>query len=198
MARPKRLSLWLMLGSTLNLLLPTSVVNNVRAETPIPSVTQRTDLTAPIDVALDANHRLHGKLVNAEGIALAHANVQLFRAADLITAAKTDAQGKFQTDAIGTGSCQLVTAHQTVNLRVWTRNAAPPTASQHLLVAETGVIRGQCAVPGCEVINCNGSCAGGAYGGMFGMFFHPLVLGAAVAAAIAIPIALDDDDDDAS
>ena len=196
MTRVKRFSVLLMLGSTLNLLFPAAgSFRSAQAQTPvIPAVQRNVVATTPIDVALDANNKLHGKLVSAEGIALSGANIQLFRANELISAAKTNQQGVFQTDSIAGGVCELVTAHQTVNLRVWTQRAAPPNARQRLLVAETNVVRGQCSNPGCEIINCDGSCGGG-HRGAFGMMFHPLVLGAAIAAAIAIPLALDDDDD---
>jgi hypothetical protein len=201
MVRLKRFSVWLMLGSTWNLFISCpGMTGQAYAQTRVIAATQRTVAPIrPMDVSLDADNQLLGTIVSPPGVALAGTDIQIFQDSNLIATAKTDERGTFRMGPLSGGRYHLVTANQTMNLRVWTNSAAPPKARQQVLISEAEVIRGQCNYPSCEIENCDGACGGGAYsGGAFGMLFHPLVIGTAVAAAIAIPLALNDDDDDAS
>lgn len=198
MARTKSLRVWLTFVCTLSLLSPhPHFASQTFAQAPTQS--SRTRVPKTIDVSLDAGNHLQGKVVNAEGLPAANADVQVFHPKGLVATARTNQRGEFRTGAIAGGSYQLVTASQSMHLRAWTQNSAPPSATPNLLVAETNVVRGQCCSTECQIPSCDGACGAGAYcGGGVGMLIHPMVIGAAVAAAIVIPLALDDDDDDAS
>lgn len=201
MKRTARINVWIMLFSCLGMMVPRPCINGqASGEVPVLPATQRTvRLPKPLDVSLDDQHRLVGRVVDEQGRALRSTTGQVRRNQKAIASFKTDVDGVFRTAALTGGVYQVAVAGQVLGLRVWRGQAAPPSAVQVAKIVVGPTVRAQgCSNPSCTVANCAGGCggAGGFKNGPFKFMFHPLVIGAVVAAAIAIPLALDDDDDD--
>jgi hypothetical protein len=137
---------------------------------PVPSI---------VDVALNGRGRLAGQLVDASGAALPGQTVAIQPVSGGEPFMTTsDANGRFALEAVRGGTYQVRTANAVVVCRCWTPGAAPPGASdQVLLVSGNTVQRGQ--YPAGEMLT-------------------PMIIGALIAAAIAIPILIHNSQDDAS
>ena len=96
------------------------------------------------DVALDAAGVLHGVFVDRLGLPVGDSDVVVRQGRRVKRVAKTDQTGRFQVPAMRGGVCSVSVGKQTSVLRVWTANAAPPSAkSQLVLVEKVTVVRGQ-------------------------------------------------------
>ncbi len=200
MKRKTRCSVWIMLCSCAGMLVPHPCLNGqARGEVPVVPATQRVvKLPKPLDVSLDGQHQLVGRVLDQQGTALGGTTVHVRRDQKPITSVQTDDEGVFRTGALTGGVYQIAVAGRMLELRVWRGTAAPPRAVKTATVVVGPTVRAQgCSNPSCTVANCDGSCGGGGRlrNGPLGFMFHPLIIGAAIAAAIAIPLALDDDDD---
>jgi len=140
-----------------------------------------------IDVAMQRGGVLQGQVVNAAGVGIAETTVELASGRQHWQTT-TDAKGGFQIAHLRGGTYQLSAAKERLVMRVWTTDAAPPSASQGVLLASTSeVVRGQRVVS--PKIN---------------QFFrfskqklvNPWVVGGIVATAVAIPVAIHNADDD--
>ncbi|MEQ8211467.1 MAG: carboxypeptidase-like regulatory domain-containing protein [Lacipirellulaceae bacterium] len=165
----------------------------VMAKPPVvaPQVQAKTQITQPavktVDVALDANGRLIGEIVNVQGQPQAKAKVALIQGKKT-RFVQTSARGEFRFDNVATGSYQLQVGKQLKPCRVWKQAAAPPKANQGvMLISGEQIVRGQ--------TYCGSPVAAG-YGGFKEAMTHPLVVAGVVAAAIAIPVAIHNSDDD--
>ncbi len=155
--------------------------------TPVqPQQTTRT-LQTPKDVVLQGSGTLIGRVVDAQGKAVAKTPVSLQAGGKEVARVVSDESGRFEAKGLKGGVYHVAsTGHQGV-YRVWAPNTAPPAAAKGLsIVSRPDVIRGQ---------------YGPAPGGPFSaagqwVAEHPIITAGAVAAAIAIPIAVSDDDDD--
>ncbi|QDS99817.1 carboxypeptidase-like regulatory domain-containing protein [Adhaeretor mobilis] len=156
------------------------------------TATAKTPAAACSDVALDAQGALVGQVVDAQGrptkgIAVVVSNAR--RTYKTVT----DERGDFRVDNVSGGTYQVQVGVQMKQCRVWKSLAAPPAATQGvLIVSGDDIVRGQtyCGSP----VSCSPTNVGD-------VLTHPLVIAGVVAAAIAIPVAIhnsDDDDDDAS
>ena len=151
------------------------------------------------DIALAAQNTLQGRVLDARGRPVPHANISLQNRESTVVKTQTDEAGSFNVQSLQGGVYHLSVGKLGRNVRVWAPNTAPPTALDGLTVTLGTVQRGQ----GCTADSCTGTCGGtcaACGGGAMGFLMNPLVIGAAVAAAIAIPLAVsnNDDDDDAS
>jgi hypothetical protein len=199
MKRTTRVSVWMMLCSCAAMLVPHPCINGqARGEVPVLPATQRiVKLPKPLDVTLDEQNQLVGRVVDQQGTALSGTTVHVRRDQKPITSVKTNEEGVFRSSALTGGVYQIAAAGRMLELRVWRGAAAPPRAVKMATVVVGPTVRAQgCSNPSCTVANCDGGCGGarGLRNGPLGFMFHPLIIGAAIAAAIAIPLALDDDD----
>jgi len=130
-----------------------------------------------IDVRLDQRGAVCGRLLDVAGRPLADRPVVLQPTEGESRAAQSDAAGDFVLPRISAGVHRLTAAGQTVNCRVWTHAAAPPSATDQLtVVAGDSIVRGQ------QPFSC--------------IFTNPLFIGLVIAAAIAIPIAVHNSQND--
>ena len=114
-----------------------------------------------------------------------------------VTTVRTNGDGVFQVPGLKGGIYQISCDQNHSIYRVWSTNAAPPSASNGVLIIQPdSVQRGQCAegcAPGTVVGGPGGYVPGPtAHQGMLGLLANPWIVGAAVAVAIAVPLALDD------
>lgn len=143
-----------------------------------PPVLPAAGAVAVHDVALDAEGRLVGQAVDAQGRLLVAEPVVALQNGQAVSQTSTDQEGRFVITGLGGGLYQISTSQSSNVCRVWAPNTAPPIATtQLLLTASDDVQRGQ--RPAIDLL-------------------HPILIGLIIAAAIAIPIALHDDNDDAS
>ena len=199
MKRTSRVNVWIMLCSCAGMLIPPPCISGrVFGEVPVLPATQRKiKVPKPLDVSLNDQHQLVGRIVNQQGIGLGGATVHVRRHQKHMASVEANEEGVFHTGPLTGGVYQVAVAGKTVSLRVWRGSAAPPRAVKLATVVVGPTIRAQgCTTVGCSIPNCDGGCGGaaGLGSGPLGFMFPPLVIGAAVAAAIAIPLALDDDD----
>ncbi len=128
------------------------------------------------DVALQAGGVLRGQVVDAQGNPCGLVALRVVRVLDAAPVAiiQTDAQGQFDVVGLTAGVHRVETPAGAAVYRLWTPQAAPPSA-----VASALVVQGDPTVRG----NLGGI-------GWFGW----TLIGLGVEAAIALPLALDDDD----
>ena len=150
---------------------------------PVPRMSSvpRTAGGTVVDLALDKEGRLVGQVIDNVGKPVGE---QLVVVLNMLGGQRyetqTDAQGQFAIAGLRGGLFQLTSAGTSLVCRCWTHSAAPPAATERvLLVATDGVERGQKPI-----------------GDLF--LSHPVLLGLIIAAAIAIPIAVHNSGDDDS
>ncbi len=117
-----------------------------RAEPARPAATTSTARPAIVDVALDAQGNLSGKVLNAQGKAVDGASVIVRQGTREVARAETSAAGEFQVAGLRGGVYQIGTDKQAGTFRVWTKKAAPPSARETALVVskpQGQVVRGQ-------------------------------------------------------
>ena len=117
------------------------------------------------DTKLAAGDTLAGKVVDAQGNAIAGTTVSIHRGGQKAAQATTNAQGEFNVAGLTGGVYQVKTQGATANYRVWTANAAPPAATNGVLLVDyqSTVTRGQCGPGGCA--NSAPAYGGAVYGG---------------------------------
>jgi hypothetical protein len=132
------------------------------------------------DVALDAQGRIAGQILDAQGQPRARQIITVQRQGAQPVQTRTDAQGRFVLGDLSGGVYQIATSDASVVCRCWTANSAPPAATHELLlVAGEKVQRGQ--YPITDLLTSG-----------------PVLIGLVIAAAIAIPIAVHNSQDDGS
>jgi hypothetical protein len=96
------------------------------------------------DVKLDDKGTFAGKVTDASGAALKRAPVVLYQGRKQIAKTRTDKLGRFTFAGLRGGSYQLYTVGRQGMITAWTPSAAPPHASESLLVVtDHRVVRGQ-------------------------------------------------------
>ena len=144
------------------------------------------------DVALRPDGTLWGQLVNADGSPSAGTPIQFHRDGQMVAEAATDIDGRFVTRNLAGGVYAVQTPASVQQYRVWTHQAAPPSAARNLTVASDEIVRGQGGVCPPGVCPPGGGHGFGPKG--HGMLSKPWLFGLGVAAAIAIPLAVDNND----
>ena len=130
------------------------------------------------DVTLAPGNVLWGQVQTSQAAPLGNADLVVTQAGREVARTATDAQGNFQISGIRGGTYTLATAGSATTIRVWTANAAPPSAQHGVLLVERGdVVRGQ-----------------GAGGTFWRTVTNPWVSAGVITAAIAVPIALNNND----
>jgi len=158
----------------------------VAAPMPVKSVSSVRTIQTPIDVVLRDKGVLVGRIVDAQGLAVANTPVSLQTGGKEVARVVSDNLGRFQATGLKGGVYHVASTGHQGNYRLWAPQTAPPAAAKGLSIVSqpTDVVRGQYA-------------GGGGFFSKAGQWIaeHPIITAGAVAAAIAIPIALDDDDD---
>jgi hypothetical protein len=150
--------------SCLGLLLPAPLV-----EAGQPAVR---NTPAPVDdVALDGEGRLHGLVMDVEGVPVAHASVGVFQADREVGRATSDASGRFSVGGLRGGIYRVTVGPHGRLVRAWAAHTAPPAAGDMAVVVVDRVVRGQMPLEHFFASDC-------------------FVITAMVAAMIAIPIAI--------
>ncbi|MCA9178602.1 MAG: carboxypeptidase regulatory-like domain-containing protein [Planctomycetales bacterium] len=115
-------------------LLSLSVVTSTFAGTPV---------AKNADLRLGDDGAISGQVLTSAGQPQADYELQLRDAkGDVIRVAKTDTQGAFRIQA-RPGAYQLAMKDQTVPVRVWANQTAPPSAGKGLLITTGNTARGQ-------------------------------------------------------
>ncbi len=111
--------------------------------------------TSALDVSLHGHGALVGQVVDAQGKARSGVSVVVLKQGKELQRVKSDAKGRFVASGLKGGFYQLATSNGQIPVRVWSKEMAPPSASEGALLVDGAVVRGQC--------NC-GPTAGGAVG----------------------------------
>lgn len=107
-----------------------------------------------IELQMDANGSIRGKVVDRQGKSLSNAEVKVV-SRDGSGIAKTDAQGMFAMNGLTVGEYVIAVGKQSQKVRVWNAKTAPPNTAQAALLVVGGAVRAQC---GSSCGGCN-SCA---------------------------------------
>ena len=100
--------------------------------------------TTAIDVALQNDGTLVGKVINAEGVGLDGAVVTLTQGQKKVAEAVSDKAGNFTVKNLKGGTYHVASASGHANYRVWAPKTAPPSAQKHaIIVSGAQVVRGQ-------------------------------------------------------
>ena len=95
-----------------------------------------------VDVALTQDSILKGQLVDRQGAPRAKAKVRLMSGANVLGETVTDEQGVFQVKVDRGGIYTLQDGQASALVRVWTHQAAPPSAKTAvLMVSDSGLTR---------------------------------------------------------
>jgi hypothetical protein len=106
---------------------------------------RRTKTASPImDVSLTPGGNLEGRLVNAQGRSVDGARVAVWRGDENLGHVLTDGEGAFTVRGMQSGLYRLDAPGQSVALRVWPADVAPPAARNNVtMVAGDPAVRGQ-------------------------------------------------------
>ena len=98
-----------------------------------------------VDVALQENNELHGRVINAEGQAVSGSIVVLTDSQNApLVRTVADEDGRFAFSQVPTGTAVLYTEQSQTPVRTWAADTAPPVAQQEVLLHENGpTVRGQ-------------------------------------------------------
>lgn len=109
------------------------------------STSKPTAKAAIPDIALTANGKLVGMLVDAQTKPVANSEVQLKLGREVLAKGKTDERGVFQIDAPRGGIYQLSTVKENVGVRLWTNRSAPPSAKKLAVImhGDPKIVRAQ-------------------------------------------------------
>jgi hypothetical protein len=137
------------------------------------------------DVAMTADGRLIGQVVDERGLPLAGMAVAVFDRYRQAGAAITDRAGYFAVTGLPSGVYQVTAAKGRAFYRVWAAAMAPPGAQQGaLVVAGEKLVRGEFGA----VLRVGGF-GGVGMGGLGGLFCNPWFTAAAISASVAAPVA---------
>lgn len=101
------------------------------------SASGQTDSKFICDVTLDQSGQFVGQLVDGAGAPIANGTVKIFAGTGTqSTDCLTDAAGSFRSPELQGGVHVIEVAGDSHMLRVWTANAAPPTAVGALLLVD--------------------------------------------------------------
>ncbi len=99
--------------------------------------------TSHRDVTLTPGGALRGTVVNAEGIPLDGAQVSVHRNGQELARTVSHQDGSFEVVGMRNGAYELAVGQQVVPVRLWSVDAAPPSAREEALLVVGNVVRGQ-------------------------------------------------------
>lgn len=123
-------------------------VSSLRAAPPVAAASDRQPAPPPrgsvSDVQLDTGGRLHGLVVNIQGIPVAKATVSIRQPGRELASTRSDALGRFSVSRLRGGTYQLVVGGHGRLVRAWAPDTAPPAAEPFaLIIVGADVVRGQ-------------------------------------------------------
>lgn len=95
------------------------------------------------DVTLTGSGSLRGLVVNAEGRPLDGATIAILRNGEEVGRTVSRVDGSFEIVGMRGGVHEMAVAQQTVGVRLWTADAAPPAARDHAVLVVGNAVRGQ-------------------------------------------------------
>lgn len=125
---------------------------------------------AVVDVAMADGGVLHGQVVDLQGAATTGVPVSVKAQNQEVIRTTTAKDGHFTVQGLRGGVYQVAAGEGQGVYRLWTANAAPPSAQKNAIV-----------------FTQNGSMGGG---GLKMLLTNPIVIAGVVATAIAVPVAL--------
>jgi hypothetical protein len=147
-----------------------------------PAVTERLPSTTPAppiaDVALDADGRLQGQVVDNAGLPAAGTTIVLVSQGRAVAVVTSDAAGHFTAEHLAGGIYEVHAAGNVSLARLWAPQTAPPAARQTLVV--------QCGDPSEPIVR--GQHTFGPFDGSWMKGRGPWLI--AAAAIVAVPTAL--------
>jgi len=123
------------------------------------------------DGVLGPGGTLEGRLLDRQGMAHAGLPVMLLQNGTEVASTTTDEAGRFSISGLRGGQYALATIDAVTPCRLWSEEAAPPSAQRVVQVYSGELIRGQMY----RVRN---------------FITNPIVVGAAIGTAVAVPLAL--------
>jgi hypothetical protein len=126
---------------------------------------------AVVDIALADGGVLHGQVVDLQGSSTTGVPVSVRNQNQEIIRTTTAKDGRFTVQGLRGGVYQVAAGEGQGVYRLWTANAAPPSAQRNVIV-----------------FTQNGAGAGA--GGLKMFLANPIVIAGVVATAIAVPVAL--------
>lgn len=124
----------LVVGATLGLLIPQATFAGERSQ------------VSPIrDVALQQGGTLRGEILSGQGQGAAGRTISLAADGEFVAKAVVGTDGKFVIGGLRPGVYSVVAGETQSVLRLWSQAAAPPAATQELLLVEqqSQIVRGQ-------------------------------------------------------
>jgi hypothetical protein len=125
---------------------------------------------AVVDVAMADGGVLHGQLIDLQGSSVAGVPVSVLAQNQEVARATTANDGQFAVQGLRGGVYQVAAGQGQGVYRLWTNNAAPPSAQQNAIVYTQNPGQGS--------------------GGLKMLLTNPIVIAGVVATAIAVPVAL--------
>jgi hypothetical protein len=120
-----------------------------RAASP-PTVSPQAQL---VDIALTSNNLLQGQLVDRQGLAKANTKVQLSAGSEMVAEGISDQHGAFRIPVKRGGVYTLSDGETSALVRVWTQQAAPPSAQPAvLMVSDPELTRGALGDGGMDTV----------------------------------------------
>jgi hypothetical protein len=121
------------------------------------SAADRTAAPAPqaqlVDIALTANSVLQGQLVDRQGAPKAGTKIQLSSGTEILAEGVSDPQGAFRIPVERGGIYTLSDGEASALVRVWTQEAAPPSAKPAvLMVSDPELTRGALGRGGMDTV----------------------------------------------
>ncbi len=158
------------------LLLPPGALAQETARAPAQAAVSSAIQPAPqgrvVDIQLDHQQTLVGRVAHADGSPVAGLTVQLWQRNQLHETLASNERGDFRFQNLPGGTYQIAIGNDVHVLRCWATGSAPPHARDMLrLTVSEETVRGQGFPPTCGVVN-------------------PWIIAGVAAAAIVIPIAL--------
>jgi hypothetical protein len=143
-----RTMLWLALVGLL--LPPVRQVSAADHTAPPPTASQSPQL---VDIALTSNNLLQGQLVDRQGVPKANTTVQLSGGSKIVGEGISDEQGVFRIPVERGGVYALSDGETSALVRVWTQQAAPPSAQPAvLMVSDPELTRGALGRGGMDTV----------------------------------------------
>jgi hypothetical protein len=134
----------------------------------MPTTTTPPPTPAVVDIALADGGVLHGRLVDLQNRSVANVPVAVRAQSKEVARSMTTNDGHFTVTGLRGGVIQLAAGDGRGVYRLWTANAAPPSAQKNAIVYTQF----------------------GTGGGMKMLLANPIVIAGVVATAIAVPVAI--------
>jgi len=166
--------------ATLGMCLPQVVFAETAAAPPTPAV---------VDIALADGGVLHGQVIDIQNGGRAGIPVSVRSQQQEVVRTTTSNNGQFTVQGLRGGVYQVAAGEGQGVYRVWTANAAPPSAQKSAVVYTQNTEAAPAPAKNLPITYTQN--AGGAGGGSLKtLLLNPIVIAGVVATAIAVPVAI--------